>query len=120
MSESIAPADPWATPSERALDCASDHLEQLGYRVLARRFHDADLIAGRWPLVLACQVRACRVSAPAHDEASPPARRLRLAASEWLARAGNQGFHQLRFDSIDVYLAAGGELVGLEHVPNAF
>jgi hypothetical protein len=47
MSESTAPADRWATPFERALDCASDHLERLGYRLLARRFADCDLIASR-------------------------------------------------------------------------
>jgi len=50
MSEATAPAAWWANPSDRALDCAQDHLERLGYRVLARQFRDADLIAGRGPL----------------------------------------------------------------------
>ena len=58
MSESTAPAERWANPSERALEVASDHLKRLGHLVLARRFRDGDLIAGRWPLVIACEVSA--------------------------------------------------------------
>jgi Holliday junction resolvase-like predicted endonuclease len=61
MSESTAPAAWWANPPKRALDCAQGHLERLGYRVLARQFRDCDLIAARWPLVIACEVRARRI-----------------------------------------------------------
>jgi Holliday junction resolvase-like predicted endonuclease len=87
MSESTALTGWWATPSERALDCAQDHLERLGYRVLARQFGDCDLIAGRWPLVIACQVRAHRNIQPvADDERSVDRWRLCLSASTWLAR----------------------------------
>jgi Holliday junction resolvase-like predicted endonuclease len=120
MSESSAPAAWWANPSERALDCAQDHLERLGYRVLARQFRDCDLIAGRWPLVIACEVRARRIIEPVDDERSGRRKRLRLSASIWLANSPNRGFHEVRFDRIDVYLSHGGELVGLEHYPNAF
>jgi Holliday junction resolvase-like predicted endonuclease len=120
VSESSAPTAWWANPSEPALDCAQDYLERLGYRVLARQFRDCDLIAGRWPLVIACEVRARRIVEPADD--GPPAarKRLRLSASAWLAVPRNRGFHELRFDRIDVYLSRAGELVGLEHYPNAF
>jgi Holliday junction resolvase-like predicted endonuclease len=120
MSESTAPAAWWANPSERALECAQDYLERLGYLVLARRFRDCDLIAGRWPLVIACEVRARRIIEPIDDEPSGRRKRLRLSASIWLANPPNRGFHQARFDRIDVYLSDGGELVGLEHYPNAF
>src|SRR3954447_25271507 len=101
MSESTAPAAWWANPSERALDCAQDHVERLGYRVLARQFRDCDLIAGHWPLVIACEVRARRIIQPADDEGSVRRKRLRLSASAWLARPQNRGFHELRFDRID-------------------
>lgn len=120
MSESTASAAWWANPSERALDCAQDYLERLGYRVLARRFRDCDLIAGRWPLVIACEVRARRIIEPADDERSARRKRLRLSASAWLARPQTRGFREVRFDRVDVYLSHGGELVGLEHYPNAF
>lgn len=120
MSESTAPAAWRVNPSERALDCAQDHLERLGYRVLARQFRDCDLIAGRWPLVLACAVRSRRIIQPADDEQPGRRKGLRLSASAWLALPRNRGFHEVRFDRIDVYLSHGGELVGLEHSPNAF
>jgi len=89
MSESTAPAAWRGNPSERALYCAQDHLERLGHRVLARQFRDGDLIAGRWPLVIACQVRSRRIIKPADDE-RPGTRRksLRLSASAWLAKPG--------------------------------
>jgi hypothetical protein len=48
MSESSAPAARRATPSERALDCAQDHLERLGYRVLARQFWPFSNHDGWW------------------------------------------------------------------------
>jgi Holliday junction resolvase-like predicted endonuclease len=88
--------------------------------VLPRQFRDCDLIAGRWPLVLACQVRARRIVAPVGGDRPGARRRLRLSASAWLARSANQGFREVRFDRIDVYLNPSGELVGLEHHPNAF
>jgi Holliday junction resolvase-like predicted endonuclease len=120
MSESTAPASWWATPSELALDCAQDHLERLGYRVLARQFGDCDLIAGRWPLVLTCEVRARRIIQPVDDERPAGRKRLRLSASAWLAQPRNRSFHEVRFDGIDIYLSLDGDLVGLEHYPNAF
>jgi Holliday junction resolvase-like predicted endonuclease len=120
MSESTVPATWWANPSERALDHAQDHLERLGYRVLARQFGDCDLIAGRWPLVIACEVRARRIIQPADDERPGVRKRLRLSASAWLTGQQSRGFREVRFDRIDVYLSPGGELVGLEHYPNAF
>ena len=120
MSESTAPAAWWANPSELALDCAQDHLERLGYRVLARQFRDADLIAGRWPRLIACQVRARRIIGPVEDHRPTARRSLRLSTSAWLARKAALGFGELRFDRIDVYLSPGGELVGLEHYPDAF
>jgi Holliday junction resolvase-like predicted endonuclease len=117
MSESTAPAAWWANPSDRTLDRAADHLKRLGYRVLARQFRDCDLIAGRWPLVIACEVRARRIIQPVEDERSTRRKRLRLSASAWLSLPQNRGFHEVRFDRIDVYLSRGGELVGLEHYP---
>src|SRR5215211_1369966 len=86
MSESTAPAALWANSSKRALDCARDHLERLGYRVLPRQFRDCDLIAGRWLLVIACEVQARRIIEPVDDERSGRRKRLRQSASIWLAR----------------------------------
>jgi Holliday junction resolvase-like predicted endonuclease len=94
-------------------------LERLGYRVLARQFRDCDLIAGRWPLVIACEVRARRIIEPLDDERSVRRKSL-LSASAWLAQPRKSGFHEVRFDRIDVSLNPGGELVALEHYPNAF
>jgi Holliday junction resolvase-like predicted endonuclease len=120
MSEQTAPAAWWANPPERALDCAQDHLERLGYRVLARQFEGADLIAGRWPQLVACEVRARRIIEPANDERPTGRKSLRLSTSAWLARRAAMSFEEIRFDRIDVYLSPGGQLVGLEHYPNAF
>lgn len=65
-------------------------------------------------------MRARRIIEPADDERSSRRTGLRLTASIWLANPPNRGFHEVRFDRIDVYLTHGGELVGLEHYPNAF
>jgi len=36
-----------------------------------------------------------------------------------LASPRNRGFHEVRFDRIDVYLSPTGALAGLEHYPKA-
>jgi RNA polymerase sigma factor (sigma-70 family) len=84
---------------------------------LARQFRDCDLIAGRWPLVIACEVRARRIIEPVHDERSSRRKRLRRSASIWLANPANRGFQEVRFDRIDVYLSHGGELTGSSTTP---
>ncbi|MGZ5387374.1 MAG: YraN family protein, partial [Solirubrobacterales bacterium] len=48
-------------------------------------------------------------------------RRLRLLAREWLSAGGSRPHAKtLRFDAIGITLSAAGELLGLEHVEEAF
>ena len=118
------PATPGQLPA-RAHAYAREHLESLGYQVMGEhytsRFGACDLIAGLDGRLLFVELQADRLVA-GYDP-SPALgrrRRLRLAASAWLAAHPQRVLRELRFDVIRVYLDRRCELVALEHWPNAF
>lgn len=109
----------------RAHAHARGHLESLGYRVMGEhytsRFGACDLIAGLDGRLLFVELQVDRLVA-GYDPgpALGRRRRLRLAASAWLAAHPQRVLRELRFDVIRVYLDRRCELVALEHWPNAF
>jgi putative endonuclease len=104
---------------------AAQHLVSKGYEILERNFRtrrgELDLIAADERCIVFCEVKtrvgggragpARGIDAIGHAKR----RRLRALAGQWL-----HGRPQLRFDAIDVTLSAGGALVALEHVRDAF
>jgi putative endonuclease len=112
---------------------AEAHLENRGYRILARnyrtRFGELDLIAADRRTLVFCEVKTRLSGSRAGpdgplDAIGPRKRdRLRRMARQWLAEtAAAERPHpdHLRFDAIGVILTPAGRLLALEHVEGAF
>jgi putative endonuclease len=122
-------------------ELAAEHLRRLGFAILARNLRSAqgeiDLIAADASAIAFVEVKATRLSsrgaggAAAHLDA-PPAplerlsarqrHRLRGLALAWLRdrSTGRPPAETIRFDAIGVVIDAGGRLLALEHVENAW
>jgi putative endonuclease len=106
---------------------AAQHLERLGYEVLARnhrtRFGELDLIATDGESIVFVEVKTRRLGSgrpfdSLHDLKRTQVRRM---AAAWLSEVRDRPFFaDLRFDAIGVVLDARGELVDLEHRERAF
>jgi putative endonuclease len=118
----------------RGEDLAARHLSAHGYEVLERNFRtrhgELDLIAADDRCIVFCEVKT-RASAGRAGPArgldaigAAKRRKLRSMARQWLyarpAGSARPSRPQLRFDAIEVTLTAGGALVALEHVTDAF
>jgi putative endonuclease len=110
-------------------DLALEHLERLGYRVLARnyrtRFGELDLIACANATIVFVEVKARRVGATtgsALEAVSPrKQRQVRGMAAAWLAESEDRPrSSDLRFDVIGITVDHGGRLVRLDHLEAAF
>ena len=113
---------------------AAEHLGARGYAILARnyrtRYGELDLVAADARALVFCEVKSRRLGTRAGAgtplEAIGPRkrRRLRLMAAQWLAARGADADRpvppQLRFDAIGVTLGAGGAVLALDHVEDAF
>ena len=105
---------------------AAEHLERLGYDILARRhrtrFGELDLVAADDTTIVFAEVKTRRASGhpwDALDEAK--CRQVRRMAAAWLAQVTDRPRRvALRFDAIGVVLDGQGALVRLDHVENAF
>jgi putative endonuclease len=108
---------------------ALEHLERLGYRLVARnhrtRHGELDLIVRDDAHLVFVEVKARRVSARAGSalEAVPPPkqRRVRRMAAVWLVETAERprGL-ELRFDVVAVTVDHHGRLARLDHVEGAF
>jgi putative endonuclease len=108
---------------------AAEHLERLGYAILARRhrtrFGELDLVAFDGRTIVFCEVKARRGGGRRRTpfEALGPAKRaqVRRMAAAWLAEVRDRPRGvELRFDAIGVRLDAAGRLDSLEHLEAAF
>lgn len=88
-------------------------------RDFVSRHGTLDLIARSERMLLVCEL--CQHLSPGAAETPRPDRRaLRLATGAWLIERGRRSLPaELRFDRITVHLNRSGELVGLEHQPDA-
>jgi putative endonuclease len=112
---------------------AERHLTAAGYRVVERNFRtrygELDLVAADSGALVFCEVKTrtegSRAGPPSPLEAigRDKRRRLRLMASQWLAKRGGElrpAPALLRFDAIGVTLTPAGRLARIEHVEDAF
>jgi putative endonuclease len=113
----------------RGEDAAFFHLRELGYTIVARRWHasrtrgDLDLVAWDGPELVLFEVktRTARDLAPAAAEVDEHKRhQLRKLAAAYLHRlpALHRSTVRLRFDVLSVYLLSTG--TEFEHIPDAF
>jgi putative endonuclease len=101
---------PRAALGLRGEELAASHLEQQGYRILARNVRvgrcELDVIATRGRTVVFCEVRTRASDALIEPvESIDPAKvaRVRRAAAQWLA-GQTARYEQVRFDAASVLL----------------
>ena len=106
---------------------AAEHLERLGYRVVARnhrtRFGELDLVAARDEWLVFCEVKTRRLGSGSAFDSLHDAKRSqgRKLASADLVEVRDRPWHaELRFDAIGVTLDGEGRLVRLDHLEAAF
>jgi putative endonuclease len=113
----------------RGEQLAAEHLQRLGYRILARnhrtRWGELDLIAERRDVLAFVEVKTRRASGGAGTPFEAVTRRkqtqVRRMASSWLATVSDRPHaDHLRFDVIGVTVDGAGRLLELEHREGAF
>jgi putative endonuclease len=112
---------------------AAEHLESRGYAIVDRNFRtrygELDLVAVGSDALVFCEVKARMARPP--PRAFPPLssvgqgkqRQVRRMARQWLAERGGVCPGRpalLRFDAIGVTFGARGEVLGLDHLEDAF
>jgi putative endonuclease len=107
---------------------AREHLERLGYRVVAgnyrTRFGELDLIVSdaTWLVFVEVKTRRAGAMESAVQAVSPTKqRRVRAMAAAWLVEATERPrSRELRFDVVAVTVDRDGRLVRLDHLEAAF
>jgi putative endonuclease len=107
-----------------AEDLAADHLERLGYQIVARNYRCAageiDVVALRDSTLVFCEVKARRddrFGTPAEAVGRTKQMRLKRLAASWLADH-RPGAVDIRFDVVSVIVRDGR--CELTHIPDAF
>lgn len=105
---------------------AAQHLERLGYDVVARnhrtRFGEIDLVAASADVLVFVEVKARRGSGRPWDNLHERKQhQVRRMAAAYLADVSDRPrARELRFDAIGVTVDAAGRLVSLDHLEGAF
>ena len=111
---------------------AAEHLERAGYRIVERnyrtRYGELDIVAAGDRCLVFCEVKT-RVSGrrgpdPFDSIGALKRTQVRQMAAQWLAERRAQLDEppqpHLRFDAIGVQVSAGGRLLSLDHLEDAF
>jgi putative endonuclease len=117
--------DPRHTLGRRGEQLAAEHLERLGYRVVARnyrtRFGELDLVATDEYVLVFCEVKTRRSGDPWQNLGDAKRRQVRSMGATWLAEVHDRPrTSELRFDAIGIRLDRDGALVSLDHLQGAF
>jgi putative endonuclease len=107
---------------------ALEHLERLGYALVARnhrtRFGELDLVVCDADALVFVEVKTRRANRPGRQwESLHPAKRaqVRRMASTWLNETQDRPIRgTIRFDAVGVTIDPQGRLVALEHLEGAF
>jgi putative endonuclease len=121
--------DPRHSLGRRGEQLAAEHLERLGYRVVARnyrtRFGELDLVVFDGTTLVFAEVKTRRASGSGrgpwealHERKRRQVRR--MAAAFLLEATDRPHSPDLRFDAIGVVIDAYGKLVRLDHLEAAF
>jgi len=117
--------DPRHSLGRRGERLAAEHLERLGYRVVARnyrtRFGELDLVATDEYVLVFCEVKTRRSGDPWQNLGDAKRRQVRSMGATWLAEVHDRPrTSELRFDAIGIRLDRDGALVSLDHLQGAF
>jgi putative endonuclease len=107
---------------------ALEHLERLGYALVARnhrtRFGELDLVVCDGRALVFVEVksrRGCGPGRPWENLHAAKRNQVRRIAAAFLAEVGDRPWaEELRFDAIGVTIDPQGRLVALEHLEGAF
>lgn len=105
---------------------AAEHLERLGYAIVARnhrtRFGELDLVAWDGGTLVFCEVKTRRGRGEPWDALHGAKRaQVRRMAREYLSEVADRPrAAALRFDAIGVCIDPRGRLTRLDHVEDAF
>jgi putative endonuclease len=106
---------------------AAEHLERLGYRVVARnyrtRFGELDLVVTDDEVLVFCEVKARRAGSgdPWDSLGEAKRRQVRSMGRAWLSDASDRPrTSKLRFDAIGIVIDRNDGLVSLDHLEAAF
>jgi putative endonuclease len=108
---------------------AAEHLERRGFAIVERnyrtRWGELDIVAFDGRTLAFCEVKTRRLASPGaapldavrtHKRAQ-----VRKMAGQWLTERTDRPYAEvLRFDAIGIEFDAGGTLVRIEHVEDAF
>jgi putative endonuclease len=105
---------------------AAEHLERLGYEIVARnhrtRHGEIDLVACDDETLVVVEVKSRRGAGCPWDALGEPKRRqVRRMASAYLSEVADRPRRRhLRFDAIGVTFDAAGRLSAIDHLESAF
>lgn len=105
---------------------AAEHLERLGFTVVARqyrtRFGELDIVACDGATLVFCEVKTRRTPGRCWEALGPRKQQQvrRMAAAYLAAEPGRPRVPEIRFDAIGVVIDPRGRLAELEHVIAAF
>ena len=122
------PIDPRQHLGRLGEQVAAEHLERLGYDIVARnartRHGELDLVAFDGGTLVFCEVktrRAGRAAVPFDALGALKQQQVRRLARAWLAEnPGRPRADNLRFDAIGVTFDPTGRLLALDHIEGAF
>ena len=118
--------DPRHSLGRRGEALAAEHLERLGYRIVARnhrtRFGELDLVVTDDEVLVFCEVKTRRAGGDPWENLGPAKRRqVRSMGRAWLSETSDRPrTSELRFDAIGIVLDRDGALVRLDHLEGAF
>ena len=119
-------SDPRHTLGALGERLAAQHLERLGYELVARnhrtRFGELDLVAVKDDTLVFVEVKTRRGAGRPWDNLDARKRiQVRRMAAAYLAEVADRPrAHELRFDAIGVTFDARGRLTALDHLEGAF
>lgn len=105
---------------------AAEHLERLGFTIVARRhrtrFGELDIVACDGTALVFCEVKTRRSPGRCWESLGPAKRRQvrRMAAAYLAAVPDRPRCREIRFDAIGVVIDPRGQLATLEHLIAAF
>lgn len=105
---------------------AAEHLERLGFRIVARqhrtRFGEIDIVACDASTLVFCEVKTRRTLGRCWDALGPrKQQQVRRMAAAYLATVPERPHaREIRFDAIGVVIDPHGRLAAIEHLIAAF
>ena len=121
------PADSRTSLGRLGEQLAADHLERLGWRIVARNYHtrlgELDLVAVAGDTLVFAEVKTCRLGKrqPWDSLHGRKREQVRKIAGLWFNEMQDRPFFErIRFDAIGVLVDERDALVRLDHLEGAF